>query len=412
MVWPPRASNDLNAYGLFEQRRDYEMFVYPSNVPEPIDLWYERSLYGKVDLEGFSVFPSQGRMKQFSVPPDSEDTIFALNFVVDAFEDLRANLDRITTFGNVSPENDSRLVRLEAKMGYIDSGFDYNEYMKGIFDVFANSFMTEENRDERVFNIQTFVPIFIDFISIIGKNYPFTRSGFTRSGNYSILSTGLAVEFLAGEDAGEDESKYDLIINDPNFAVFAREAARYGFYIDKFVPWRLVFDINSLQTQRYFEPYGLTIDSLFREYFYKSSEVDFETLKIYFIQFYNQYVGTNPFVTKTRPSRCERNRTILENVTRQQISLDELNAIYDNKWWLRLYAYLRAVEADKLFDQQAFDEIVSKAQQIEKFISLEKAVEYIDSEFNDRDVRFVARDRQDLSEGNFKLTSSARPFFF
>jgi hypothetical protein len=205
-----KGTNTLNAYGAFEQRRGYETGSFDSSLPEPIDLYYEKPLYGKVNLKATSVIPSSAFMKQV-------DNVFVLNFVADAFNDFRAAINRFTVRGNVAPEEDSLLVSLVARKGWNDSGKDYNEYMSALFDSFANSFVIEKGRDDRIRNFETFLPVFLEFVSLVGRNYPLSRANFTQTHFYSPLSTGLMIEFLDNQDASTDEIKFEQIINDQIF---------------------------------------------------------------------------------------------------------------------------------------------------------------------------------------------------
>ena len=82
-----------------------------------------------------------------------------------------------------------------------------------------------------------------------GKEFPITKSGFITSEHCSILTTGLCIE-LAEKDYDIDEPKGEMITN-PDFECFAEYANAHGFLIDKYVPWRLVADINSVEMKEY-----------------------------------------------------------------------------------------------------------------------------------------------------------------
>ena len=409
---PPKADNTLNAYGVFEQRKTYELQVFDELFPQPIDLWYEKPLYGKVDLYNNNVFPSQAFLKQTVQPPGSPNSVFVLNFVADAFRDFQNAIDRFTVQGNVRASEDSVLVNISAKKGWVDSGDLYNIYMDSLYRAFSNVFVSEKGRDDKIRNFKTFIPIFIEFVSIINPKRPITRTGFTQTQYFNPLSTGLMIEFLDNQDASSDQIKYETIVNDPNFDFFATEAQRYSFYIDKNVPWRLVFDVNSIQTQQYLQPYGLNLENLFETFYYKTYEFDIDTLKIYVLQFYNSYVGSNPYVRVPKQSNKCRNKTFTETVLREQITLDKLNQEYDNRFWIRLYTYLRAIENDAILEQVQFENIVKKASDIERYVSLEKAVEFINKKFRNKDVRFFARQGRDLPSEVLDFENRVRSFRF
>ena len=44
----PIGTNDLSSFALYYQRALYEEKIYPINAAWPIELWYDKHLYGKV----------------------------------------------------------------------------------------------------------------------------------------------------------------------------------------------------------------------------------------------------------------------------------------------------------------------------------------------------------------------------
>ena len=89
-----KANNKLpSARDLFNNRKAYTdsayAGIYMDRVKKnSVDLWTERPLYGKVDFDGIPVFPNEYYLRQFKSTRKKE-TIFGLNFVVDAFESMR-----------------------------------------------------------------------------------------------------------------------------------------------------------------------------------------------------------------------------------------------------------------------------------------------------------------------------------
>jgi hypothetical protein len=83
------AINDFPSYSLFYNRSLYKEKVYPeqSYDVQPIDLWYVSSQYGKVDQVGNTIAVNETMIKE--IASSNSENISALNFVADAFEDLR-----------------------------------------------------------------------------------------------------------------------------------------------------------------------------------------------------------------------------------------------------------------------------------------------------------------------------------
>ena len=84
----PEGKNGMPALTLFNERLFYAE-DYPSSfeVASPLDLWYNRPLFGKVDPEGDSIFAPQNYMKQIA---GANSNVWALDFVVDAFNDFKS----------------------------------------------------------------------------------------------------------------------------------------------------------------------------------------------------------------------------------------------------------------------------------------------------------------------------------
>ena len=83
----PFANNSLTSDFLFAQRKYYvsSSDVYPQEegLPKPVDIWYDRPLWGKVDTKQRLIFPDQANLKPIN------DEIVAINFVADAYADFR-----------------------------------------------------------------------------------------------------------------------------------------------------------------------------------------------------------------------------------------------------------------------------------------------------------------------------------
>lgn len=409
----PRGNNRLSSLASFAQRKFYEEEAFDFDLPQTIDLWYDRPLYGKVDNRGNSVYPAQRNLKQLVSEPDDQKVIFALDFVVDAWNDFRFNSKLQTIRGNYTDDEErTTLINLEPKKGYQNSNNFYETYITEIFDIFANDFAPDKGRDSRIRNFYSFVPIFIEFISLIGHKMPFTRTGFTKTPFFSPYCTGLAIDFLDNQEADDDRSKVETILQDPNFPLFIKEAQRYSFYVDKNVPWRLIFDVNSVQTKKYFEPYGLTLQNLFDKRYNQTTAVDLIFLRNYLLEFYNSYIAANPFVRISKQALKCKTLTVTETFVRKTTTLDKVQEIYDDGWWLRLYAYLRAVESGRDLEQVQFDNISKRAEQIGKYKSIENSTAFINQTFRDQFSTDFARIGTDLSLQDLQTRFKPRSFRF
>ena len=97
----PKGTNDKTALGTFYWRGLYKEFIYPSEqVGEPFDLWYDKTFYGRVDLKGIPMYPSEKFLKQ--IP--AKNTVFAVNFVADAFIGFQKFMETAVRRGDVVAE--------------------------------------------------------------------------------------------------------------------------------------------------------------------------------------------------------------------------------------------------------------------------------------------------------------------
>ena len=361
----PSATNSLNSLGTFIQRDNYKNNIYPKTSPEPIDLWYEKPLYGKIDHKGKCVAGSESFLKQFRIK--GENAVFALNFVVDAFEDFNRFYRNAVLHSKINTQN-SELIELNPENGWRSVNGLYNEYINTIYKVFSGTFLEEKGRGQKITNFNSFIKLFIEFAEIISSSYPFTKSSFIRSRFCPIDVSGMSVS-IKDENHALDNKKYTSFLQDNNFSFYAFTAQKFGFFIDKNAPWRLVANVDSPAMLPYLQKYNLTSSQIFDTMFYDVLDAEIETLMVYAVQFYNSYVSQNPFsVTK-------------EIIGRKTISLSQAKLKFNQNYWLKLYLFIRAKESNKILSQSDYEHLAKRAQSISKTLDLKSALWYADTKF-------------------------------
>lgn len=378
MVETPLATNTLNSLGTYFQRENYRTRVYPEgNIPKPIDLWYEKPLYGKINRSNSSIFISEAFLKQLQ----SEEAIpvFAANFVADAFNDLKKLFKRAEASGKIA--SDSQFSNLNPVSGWKNVNTAYHSYMNILYDSFVNSFISQNNREESIKDFDSFLRIFLEYIDTISPIYPISKSSFIRTKMCSSEISGLIVQ-IKKEDPAIDRNKYEKFILDKNFSFYTNAARQFGFLVDKNAPWRLVADLSSPAMKPYLQKYKLlNVDKLFDDLYYKSHLSDINALKIYIVQFYNSFVSTRPFIEKTKTSATIKDETILEKTRRIPLTEKDAELKLDFKFWNKLYIYMRAKEASIRMTQSEFDNLVTTTNEIEKSFDNSSAMEYVDRQF-------------------------------
>lgn len=405
MSFIPLATNSLNALGTFKQRDFYDKNVYPRVAPIPIDLWYDKPLYGKVDKRNNSVYPSEAFLKQFKI---SEKTIFALNFVVDAFEDFKIAFETFVERGKIQTTNTELLEMTPDKSWESVNGF-YHEYISILYTVFSETFIQDGVRNEKILDFSSFVKVFIEFIDSITPLYPFSKTGFITSKYCPPSISGLVIK-IKRENHSEDQNKFDKYLDDGNFTFYARLARNHGFVVDKNAPWVLVADLDSPAMLPYFEKNETDLDNLFQDFYYRSFELDVEIIKIYLLQYYNSLVSASPTIRVSKKGRGIRG-AVTEIKHRKQISMEQLDKMFPFSFWLRMYAYIRAREIEKTMTQNQFEQIIKQSIEISKFVDQLSAIDFINQKFRGQPPISIERNSS-VSQKQTNLTDRKHDFTF
>ena len=380
----PSATNSLNSLGIYEQRFLYNK-EYPSDVPLPVDLWYEKHFYGRSNLKNESIFLSEAVLKQLKT--SNKNILMATNFVVDAFEDFRIFIERSKKQAKIDI-NDSFLKDIEPRTAWVGVNALYQQHVAVLYDAFRDSFVKDFERNLRIKDFTSFMKVFLEYIDMISASFPFTRTAFIMTRFCPIEISGLSIQ-ISKENHAQDSNKYEKFILDKNFSFYAKAASRFGFLVDKNAPWRLVADLESPIMKKYMNIYNVDIKNIFDVYYYKSFNTELDLIRIYITQIYNSYVFSEPYnkSVKINKTSCS-NKIIVEKTQRKTTS--HLN--YNDFFWLKIFAYIRARETNTKFSQQAFDALVQQSYELFKMVNKNKAIEYIENHLTPVNVNLLASD--------------------
>lgn len=378
--FPPLAANDSTRVSeLVRERMFYRDGLFKNFTLKEenlIDFWNFNNSYGRVNGKGYAITCNEEYLKTISSASEDGDDIYALNFVVDAFEDMVAYLNNQAAKGNVKTSDETILWPLEAKKAW-ESPYDfYNEYIAGVFDVFANDFMERleflEDR-KKIKDFQTFVSFgLVPFLSSLQGTMPFTFSSFVKCAYVGLRQSGLTIEVSDGQP-DDDFDKYIYFLSDENFEIFRKAAKIHGFWVDKNVPWRLVANINHPYMMNKQMTYGFfgngktNADDLLSEAFIVAQRQDISMLQINFSGFYNAFQQANPSLTFSETVKDCKNK--LKTKTLSQ-SLEQLRAHlpsgklnpesdffkkFGDLYWLKIYLFLRNSEQGKHLDTKSLE---------------------------------------------------------
>ena len=303
----------------------------------------EKHLYGRVNRFFIPVLPLLA-LKQFNASSAAESSTSAINFVVDAFNDLALQFKRCAANNQIS-KNDPFLSNLTVYKAYQDPERLYNGHLTTYF----NSIVAEFRRKNiRIRNFDEFVTELKALLESSIGEIPFTKPAYIKSRYCPINCSGLVIE-IADLDPTNDQEKIDKFVNSANWEFYVNACRSYGFMVDRFIPWRLVADIGVYPTVspiiEYASKYGLSttdqILTLGYGYAHSSFYGNFEQ---FLLNLYNK-VKLKSF---REIKRCD-GKTKSVKVTPQTYTTAQLSKIYSAEYFLKLYFEIRFIEEESQF---------------------------------------------------------------
>ena len=383
--------NKLGAYALFVQRRLYEEFAYPydqDNVALAFDLWHYKPFYARIDPDGVPIYPMEHKLKRLESSPDKN--LFVLDFVADAFEDFRKNY----LFLNKEDARGTAFQYMIPHQAYLNPIKAREEYIETIYKLFVGSYLPVEKRYEKVTSFRSFLKLFKKFMKELSSDLPLTLTNYMFSGYVSPLSSGVMIE-IAEEAYDQDKPKCVNFFQNVCFPCYTEAAQKFGFKIDKNVPWRLIADLKSPCMGKYMaryhianqssnetEPESITFGSMFHYYYNKTYLSDINFIRDSLAQFYYSYVSANPVFTRYFFSpKCGDFKK--EVIVRERISKEMIEVHFSDVYWLNYYIQILSYEIKDKKKLGELREIVIMAQTKLKKEGFESATRYIFESFKE-----------------------------
>jgi len=256
----PKGENSIESSNrIYNEKKYYYEEVYPNgNLPwidKPFDFVNENPLYGKFNLNGNHIIPKstiideEATYERMVDVGDDKNEVLVFDFVAEAFHDLKANIKSLVGADWLS--SDGSIANFEAKKGFKNIE-RINEIQKKMhYFIFVSQFLSSgvPKRKEKISNISDFTHFFLSYLKDIAPSTPFTKSGIINAQYMTPMTTGLCVEIDTKNY--DDDKKKHAFLTDPNFNVYRIIARRFGFMIDRNVPWRLVADVTSFKMREY-----------------------------------------------------------------------------------------------------------------------------------------------------------------
>jgi hypothetical protein len=389
-------NNKLTSKNAFKQRKKYNEVSYPdtenkSTLLEPrnINLFFNKSFYGRINGVSNSVTAGEeikgtidqassiGNEKKYLKVFPQDRTKFAMNFVVDAFLDLSNYYNNACSTLSTLSRN-GILSSIKPEKAWTSNQQLLSDHQQIIYERFIFGYMNKQFNN-KITTIDNFVDVFQEFLFQIAEDMPVTYTGFNTSHFCSPHSSGIILD-TAVDDETDDFVKTNKYLNSVNFTFFELAAVRYGFFIDKYVPWRLVADLSSKTMISYMKKYNLeTYNDVFKKQYIETYKADILKLRNFVFDAYNKFVDSYPgYVMITACDDGYRQ----QNLTRKKIDQKDFLAKYGINYWIKLYCFLRARETNIDYSQKQLEVFITDAVQKYNSSGLDASMLYINNLFN------------------------------
>jgi hypothetical protein len=376
---------------LFQARKKYQneslKYIDQNTGLVPYsDLYRNHALYGLLDLEGDIIIP-----KSIETNFSTVDNDFLLqNFCVEAYNDLKKYINDAVLCGKMSSE--SPYANIEIKKAFKDLNEIQRKNLFFLTNAFRLSIIPNKKENSEITNIDIFIKKYINFLYKESLVLPVTKSQTVLFYNFTFFFSGLTFS-IAKDEAGNDLKKFDKYLTDPDFGTFAEFCMRFGFKIDKNIPWVLTVDLNSPAH------YGVngnhegyitrneinSINDLFKTRYVKAYKNELLELKNHFYDAYQLFLSKgNVYYRESDAKLCSKDVINSPNIyVRENLERSKFFEKYPDKFWLRVYAFLRNQETRKGLTQVQFENIVREAGEYASVGKTNEAMKYLNGYFKE-----------------------------
>ena len=374
-----KATNDMGSFESFHRRMAYSAYscydIEEGTLATMKDFnLFENLLYGKVNPSYKCVEVKASSL----VPVDSSGKIYTLPFVNAAFEEFQKEIKTAIINGKI--RNSDFLEGMEVKRSYLSPRTPYTLIISMLGSKFLE-YYTKTRRLNEIRDFKTFMSKYTDFILEAANSNTITFAAFMMSKNTSILSTGLALD-LKIFDAGKDEEKMN-IIGAPYFQYYVDAATKFGFYIDKNYPARLVANLSSPAMAAIASENGYSISgaaSYFNADYTICWREDIYILQNLAYQLYSYIQARRPDIYTTF---VEGDFLFTKVEQRQHIVIADLFKEFPDEYWLDFYIRIRNQETKFKFDEASLNKMIKNAIDKKKRLDIQGTIDYINKVFMD-----------------------------
>lgn len=384
---PLEGSNELENPDMFMQRLNYKRLPYIYQIdPIPLDMIYEKPFYGKVDVYGNTVYPSEIDMVQ--IPGDG--LVMVHDFVAAAFRDLKRFIDQERYFTDLFSSYIPKAATRNFHKLYQD------HFVDNVYDVFINDYVLDSpDVNRKIKSFDDFVKEFVSFSKLMLDQFPITKTAFIMSTQCPHSISGLIIDLENGP-MDDDANKYENFISKNSFDQYIKVVTTFGFFIDKNVPWRIAVNFGHPKTKNYMQSFGTSIknNAVFDDYFYRAEYYSYEDFKSRMWNGYQmlildsdtsswgiQYEVRNCIKTTWNDMANNVFKTVGTKKDRKGISAEydgQFQVDYPDSFFLPHYFKIRAAESNLNYHNRKMKSNIKKILDIYKTFGIDRAIENIE----------------------------------
>ena len=342
--------------------------------PEVVDFdFIERQMYGTIDLEGSSIYPSDDRIKSMNGTLSDSKTPKAFDFVIDMFVDVKRNIEMAYYLGQLNTVIPF-LKTIEIKRSYEPPRRAYGTHLANIMINFNNYLEDTTGLINSITHFEHYVKEFMTYYQEKFQKHPITFSAWSQSNLNSLFSTGLAIS-IADIPFDNDDRKYEEFMNTDAFNFYKKVCLNRGFSVHQHIPYILVADLGSPAITKYID---INLNVLINTYYNKCYNIDYIILRKYIIDYYNILIERNEYYTKLRTCRT---KTFKETIYRNPINFIDASSTYDDFYWINYYLDLRNIELGNLIGRSEMKKTKKYLKNLKNSLDNSAMISYIDSIF-------------------------------
>jgi hypothetical protein len=333
--------------------------------------------YGRIDIDDDPVVVNQSKLKPVEPPAKSADIHFVTELVKTKFNSFKRRFDKAVLVGQVT-SNDPYLSSLRIHKAYENPTILYKDFVADIVNTFNESYLASRDNRIQVMNFNNYVEHFMKFIFILGTDFPVTLTGFQKSKNSNIFTSGLAIS-IADLDASIDQLKKTFFEANPCIDFYLNLAQQNGFSVMQNAPWILVLDLgHPAVREEVAGPAGNVVANIFKNNYSKTYKQDIQLLSSIIQKGYNSWVSKFPYEKDI--NICRKNISI-KNTYRETISNKVFNKKYNIRYWIPQYIKIRNFEESNPYTEPEIFRMREKALSFQSLLDNENAMSYINEQY-------------------------------